>query len=234
MFEIAAADAERVALAAMPDVGQMAEAGWEPVVDDDTDDDDGDFDAYLEREPACARLAELSRLADLLGDGDIDADDGPVGLAERTFSQLGPARTMPTEIEFEVEIASDVDDAWSGRRVVADLIGSDDFGGCIAAVIERAMVDEISAEGMDGAVGVEVTPLVIDMHLPDGGVSFGVGIEMTIGDSSMPMVLQVHSWLRGNAEITVILTGDGRDLMQLDIPSILTMADRRLVVAATR
>ena len=209
-FSIDAADA--LAHEALPVPSDLG-TGWEVVNRDqfDEDTDREDFAALIEGEPACSTMSALAGLGGLFGSSD---DEMPAGRANVEMVWSSPDAQLPSNAEFEVEIEETVAEVQGSWKLVKELIGSEDFEGCMLAVFPKAFAEEDMPEG----VTVDVSTRAPSAQAPNNGATMAYDIAMDLGAFQFDMGMEMYLWPVGNAAVTAMFVGEqdsvGADLIE--------------------
>lgn len=207
-FSIDAADAAaHEALPVPADLG----TGWEVVSRDEFDEDtDGeDFAALMEGEPACSTMSALAGLGGLFGSSD---DEIPAGRANVEMVWSSPDAQLPSNAEFEVEIEETVAEVQGSWTLVKELIGSEDFEGCMLAVFPKALAEEDLPEGAT----VDVSTRAPSAQAPNNGATIAYDIGMDLGALQFDMAMEMYMWPVGNAAVTAMFVG-GQDSVDAEL-----------------
>jgi hypothetical protein len=201
-------DADAAAHAALPAATDLPGTGWEVTARDEFDDDDDEFDRYLEEEPACRQFAEMDDLPGFLGGG--DDEDEPLGRAQVEYSRVFDPDEFPDTVEVEVEVFESVADVQAGWGFTKDLFESEEMAECFEAAFARSFEDDPEMEGFE--IELDVRPRDSLAESPRGGAAIGFDLSMEFVGFEFEVRMEIHFWPHGNAEITTGVSGT-RDRM---------------------
>ncbi len=221
--------ADALAHAAILDATELPGAGWEQTAIDDFDDGEDDlaFEEAMAGEPACATMEALSGFGGFFGSSDED-EELPAGRAQVEFENATIDPMLPAAIELEVEIEETVAEIQGGWGLAKELIGGDDFGACMLAILPKAFADADMPEGVELNVALRDN----SSAAPNDGVAMGFDMDMSLGALELQMAMEMYMWPRGNAGVTAMFLGTPDTLDAGLVGNTLAALDDKLTEAA--
>lgn len=224
--------ADYLAHAALPRVEELPGTGWEVATRDkfssnSGNDDDAETRAFLENDPSCKALNELSTFYG-------NAEDHTSRTARAAVSFQRPGRGLiatPSGVEVQLEIdqtAEELQEAW---KIAKPLFDSGDWQRCMLKAVEHA-TNAASATSASKLLSFEAGQA--SATAPRGGfaVAFDFSIQASILKVSASM--EFYFWVYSNAQVTVIFNGGHNDLMPEEITATLGAVDNAVSTAKQR
>lgn len=224
---IPAADANRVAKAALPTVAELPGQDWLVVSEDDFGEDGGnEFLEMMQGTPECEALENLATLGGMFGDSGTDSNP-PVGRAQIGFEHQDPDALIPTSIEVEVEVKESAAGSRAEFTIVRELFESDDTSRCLITVLNNQF-----AQGGPAGLTIEVKQGDRSVSAPQGGARMAFDIEMALMGIEIDMAMKMFFWPYGNASVEAMFIGDRETLTNELVQNVLSTVDRKLQAAA--
>jgi hypothetical protein len=224
---ISAADADRVAHAALPEAADLpgGAGDWLVTADDDFGSSDGTFLEFIEGNSECETLQNLATLESVFG-GDDD-DDEPVGQAQREFENQDPAALLPTSLEVKIEVDESAGGSQAAFALVKDLFESDETSNCLISVLNN----QFTETGPPG-VTFEVKKGSGSASAPQNGARMAFDIEMSVSGIELSMAMRMYFWPYENAQVQVLFLGTNETLTDSFVGDVLKTVDNKVKAAA--
>lgn len=224
---IPAEDADRVAHAALPGLGDLPGENWRISAQDEFNDDAGDdFLQFIEGNPDCETLEQLATLRNVFGDDD-DEDD-TVGRAQVEFEQAGDS-IVPTSVEVEIEIDRTAVASGAEFALVKTMLESDETERCLISAINSQF-----SETGPGGIELEVTGGNTSASAPRNGAGIAFDVGMSFAGIDIDFVMEMYFWPYGNAGVQALFLGAKDSFPDDLVEDVLKTVDRKLEEAAAQ
>jgi hypothetical protein len=235
---VSAEDADHVAHAALPTLGDLSRTGWQITGQDSfasanagsaTEENGtaGGFVEMLRETPACETLENLVALESAFGAPPPEAEQ-PIGRAQVQFGQKAQATApLPSTINIEVDVANPDPTSDEAFALVKDLFEAEDTSNCLVDVLNAALSQ---AGGTALQVSIEKGTGTVDT--PEKGTKMAFDINLSAATAKLQMTLQLYVWPYGNTSVKAFFLGLKQSLPEDLIGSVLNATNRNLKAAA--
>lgn len=170
-------------------------------------------------------LQNLERLGELLGGS---ADELPAGRAQVEVTQSKGSEAIPTSVEMEVGIEETVTEVQAGSAIAKDFLESDAIQTCFRTVMTEAFKQDPDLD----AFAFRVQPGSPSSPAPRDGARMAFAVEMELPRiATYHMQMEMYFWTYSNADVSVYVFGDQKDIAQELVSAVLKAAETKLTEA---